>query len=148
MPDASGIELCAYLRDNYPGTRVVALTGFKEFLYVDGMMRNGAKGYLLKNSLPDEIVEAIRCVHAGEEYFTDEANAVISSRREGGRLYLTTRERELLTLIAEGYTNREISEKLFLSVETVNGYRKTLLLKLGVKNTAAMVRLAITEKLV
>ena len=98
--------------------------------------------------MPEEILEGIRNVYAGERYFSEEANAVMNARKENRKLFLTLRETELLSLIVEGYTNKEIADKLFLGVETVNSYRKNLLLKLGVKNTAAMVKLAITENLV
>lgn len=148
LPDMSGMDLCGYIHDRYPFIRVIALTGFKEYFYMQKMIRNGAGGYLLKNALPEEILEGIRCVYAGESYFSEEANAVMNARKENRKLFLTLRETELLSLIVEGYTNKEIADKLFLGVETVNSYRKNLLLKLGVKNTAAMVKLAITENLV
>lgn len=148
LSDASGIDICLEITSGYPLVRVIALTGFKEYLYIKKMIDNGARGYLMKNALPQEIADAVRTVYDGGTYFTEETSAVMKMRREGGRLYLTNREKELLALIVEGYTNREISEKLFLSVTTVNSYRKTLLLKLGVKNTAAMVKLAVTERLV
>lgn len=148
LPDMSGMDLCGYIHDRYPFIRVIALTGFKEYFYMQKMIRNGASGYLLKNALPEEILEGIRNVYAGERYFSEEANAVMNARKENRKLFLTLRETELLSLIVEGYTNKEIADKLFLGVETVNSYRKNLLLKLGVKNTAAMVKLAITENLV
>ncbi|WP_304247994.1 response regulator transcription factor [Parabacteroides gordonii] len=148
LPDMSGMDLCGYIHDRYPFIRVIALTGFKEYFYMQKMIRNGACGYLLKNALPEEILEGIRCVYAGESYFSDETNAVMNARKENRKLFLTLRETELLSLIVEGYTNKVIADKLFLGVETVNSYRKNLLLKLGVKNTAAMVKLAITENLV
>ncbi len=148
LPDTNGMELCEYIRGHYPALRVIALTGFKEYFYMQKMIHNGAAGYLLKNAMPGEITEGIRTVYGGREYFSDEADAVIRQRREKGGIFLTIRETDLLSLIVEGYTNREIADKLFLGVETINSYRKNLLIKLGVKNTAAMVRLAITEKLV
>lgn len=148
LPDISGMELCGYIHDHYPFVRVIALTGFKEYFYMQKMLQNGASGYLLKNALPEEILEGIRNVYAGERYFSEEANVVMNARKENKKIFLTLRETELLSLIVEGYTNKEIADKLFLGVETINSYRKTLLLKLGVKNTAAMVKLAITNKLV
>lgn len=148
LPDVSGMDLCGYIHDRYPFIRIIALTGFKEYFYMQKMLQNGASGYLLKNALPEEILEGIRNVYAGERYFSEEANAVMNTRKENKKIFLTLRETELLSLIVEGYTNKEIADKLFLGVETINSYRKTLLLKLGVKNTAAMVKLAITEKLV
>lgn len=148
LPDINGMELCEYIKQHYPVIRIIALTGFKEYFYMQRMIHNGASGYLLKNALPEEITEGIRTVYGGNEYFSEEVSSVLKSRKEKGSIFLTIRETELLSLIVEGYTNREIADKLFLGVETINSYRKNLLLKLGVKNTAAMVKLAITEKLV
>lgn len=147
LPDINGMELCEYIKKSYPGIRIIALTSFKEYFYMQKMIHNGAAGYLLKNALPEEIIEGIRTVYEGGEYYSDEVNILINSRKEKGGIFLTVRETELLKLIVDGYTNREIAEKLFLGVETINSYRKNLLLKLGVKNTAAMVKLAIMERL-
>ncbi len=148
LPDISGIDLCLYLRNNYPSVKIIALTGFKEYFYIQKMLQNGASGYLLKNALPEEIIEGIQMVYAGEQYLSEDADNMVSKRNNSRKVFLTIRETELLQLIVEGYTNKEIAEKLFLGVETINSYRKNLLLKLGVKNTAAMVKLAITEKLI
>ena len=148
LPDINGMDLCGYIKQRYPALRIIALTGFKEYFYMQKMIHNGASGYLLKNAMPEEITEGIRAVFGGGEYFSDEVGAVMRTHRERTGIFLTMRETELLSLIVEGYTNREIADRLCLGVETINSYRKNLLLKLGVKNTAAMVRLAITEKLV
>lgn len=148
LPDISGMDLCGYIHDRYPFIRIIALTGFNEYFYMQKMLQNGASGYLLKNALPEEITEGIRTVFEGGEYLSEEVSAVFKARKEKGKIFLTVREMELLSFIVEGLTNREIAEKLFLGVETINSYRKNLLLKLGVKNTAAMVKLAITEKLI
>lgn len=147
LPDMSGMELCAYIHQTYPFVRIMALTGFKEFFYMQKMLQNGASGYLLKNAMPEEILGGIRKVFRGQDYFSEEVNTVLTSRKDKGKLFLTIREQELLKLVVEGFTNKEISNILCLGVETVNSYRKTLLLKLGVKNTAAMVKLAVTENL-
>ncbi len=146
LPDINGIELCKYVTGNYPFVKVIALTGFNEYIYVQQMVAAGAKGYILKNAMPEEIIEAIREVYIGKTYFCEEMNKKL--KNDNGKPFLTMRETELLKLVVEGYTNREIADKLFLGVETINSYRKNLLLKLGVKNTASLVRYAITEKLV
>ena len=146
LPDINGMDLCRYIRGFYPFVRIIALTGFKEYFYMQKMLQNGANGYLLKNALPEEIIEGIREIYNGNSYFSEEADNVLQAHNNN-KLFLTLRETELLKLVVEGYTNKEIASKLFLGVETINSYRKNLLLKLGVKNTAAMVKLAITEKL-
>lgn len=147
LPDINGMDLCQYIRKSYPFIRIIALTGFKEYFYIQKMLQNGANGYLLKNALPEEIIEGIREVYSGNSYFSEEVDSVLQAHNNN-KLFLTARETELLKLVVEGYTNKEIASKLFLGVETINSYRKNLLLKLGVKNTAAMVKLAITEKLI
>jgi DNA-binding NarL/FixJ family response regulator len=146
LPDKNGIDLCKELHTQFPFIRIIALTGFKEFYYMQQMMANGASGYLLKNAMPEEITDAIRAVYGGSTCFCDEIKEKSPISKEN--FFLTPREQELLRLVVEGYTNKEIASKLFLGVETINSYRKNLLLKLGVKNTAAMVKLAIIEKLV
>lgn len=148
LPDTDGIELCKTIHEYYPSLKIIALTGFTEYSYILRMLQYGAQGYLLKNVLPEEIPEGIRQVYAGEKYLCEEAERIVRDRRGQGKLFLTPRETELLRLVVEGYTNREIAGRLFLGVETINSYRKNLLLKLGVRNTAAMVNLAIREKLV
>jgi DNA-binding NarL/FixJ family response regulator len=147
LPDINGLDLCQYIKTHYPFLRIIALTGFKEYFYLQKMIHNGASGYLLKNALPEEITQGIRTVYNGDSYFCEEAGAVLKTHKEKG-IFLTVRETELLRLIVEGYTNRQIAEKLYLGVETINSYRKNLLIKLGVKNTAAMVKLALTERLI
>jgi DNA-binding NarL/FixJ family response regulator len=147
LPDESGLDICVWIKKNHPSVRIIGLTGFKEYSYIDEMMRRGAIGYVLKNSLPNDILDAIRSVYLGKYWLSEEVKTILISHKPGGKRFLTNREKELLKLIVEGYTNRQIADKLFLSVETINSYRKNLLLKLGVKNTASMVKLALTENL-
>ena len=148
LPDISGLELCKFFHEQYPQLKIIALSSFREFFYVQKMLQNGANGYLLKNALPEEITEGIQSVYNGEKYFSEEINTAFATRKEKGKLFLTIRETELLALIIDGYTNKEIADRMFLGIETINSYRKNLLLKLGVKNTAAMVKLAIEQKLI
>jgi DNA-binding NarL/FixJ family response regulator len=148
LPDISGIDLCKYISEQYPSVKIIVITSFKEYFYVQKMIQNGAFGYLLKNALAEEIIEGIKTVYSGKRYYSDDIEEVLNRRKDNNEIYLTPRETDLLKLIVDGYTNKEIAEKLFLGVETVNSYRKNLLVKLGVKNTAAMVKLAVNEKLV
>jgi DNA-binding NarL/FixJ family response regulator len=147
LPDKSGIELCALVKVKSPKTKIIALSNFDQLSYVERMKDNGASGYLLKNTPLAELMEAIQTVSAGGvwwnylENFTDrmEAKSV---------LLLTRREKEVLNLIADGLTNNEIADKLFVSSSTVDSHRKNLISKLNVKNTAAMVRFALENKLI
>jgi len=147
LPDSSGIDLCEEIHKNYPAAKILAVTSFGEFTYVSRMMANGASGYILKNAMPEEIVQGVATVMAGEIFLCHEVD-LLMNKKSDKHIFLTRRESELLKLITEGYTNQEIADKLFLGGETIKSYRKNLLFKLNVKNTAALVKLAIEEKLV
>ena len=110
-------------------------------------MDNGAMGYILKNAMPEEILEGINATLKGEKYICFEITDVLRKEAKNN-IFLLPREIELLKLITEGYTNPEIAEILFLSPETIKSYRKNLLFKLNVKNTAQLVKMAIEKKLV
>ena len=147
LPDTSGIDLCETIHKNYPSTKILALTSFSEFTCVNNMMTNGASGYVLKNAMPEEIIKGIETVMSGEIFLCHEVDILMKKETET-HVFLTRRETDLLRLITEGYTNQEISEKLFLGSETIKSYRKNLLFKLNAKNTAALVKMALEEKLV
>lgn len=147
LPDANGVELCRELKSLYPALKILALTTYGEYSVVRQMLENGALGYVLKNAMPEELLEGIRTVHLGERFLCHEVD-VLLKKQSDTTVWLTARERELLKLIVDGYTNPEIADKIFLSPETIKGYRKNLLLKLGAKNTAALVKMALEQKLV
>jgi len=147
LPDANGVHLCAELKSKYPDLKILALTSYGEYTVVRRMIENGALGYVLKNAMSEEVIAGIEAVASGELFLCHEVD-LLMKKQENTAIWLTLRERELLKLIVEGYTNPEIAEKIFLSPETIKGYRKNLLFKLGVKNTATLVKLAIEEKLV
>ena len=114
-------------------------------------MEHGASGYVLKNSSKEELTEAIQTVYEGGIYFSGEAGAALSAYQKSAKdevPVLTPREKEILELIAEGYTNPQIAEKIFLSQFTVDSHRKNLLAKLKVKNTATLIKYAVEYKLI
>jgi len=147
LPDVSGIDLCEKIHSEYPGLKIMALTSFSEFTCVDNMMANGASGYVLKNAMPEEIIKGVETIMAGEIFLCHEVDILMKKETEK-HVYLTRREKDLLRLITEGFTNQEISEKLFLGSETIKSYRKNLLFKLNARNTATLVKIALEEKLV
>lgn len=147
LPDASGIDLCEKIHQDHPGIKILALTSFNEFTCVNRMMSNGASGYILKNAMPEEIIKGVETVMNGEIFLCHEVD-LLMNRKSEKHIFLTRRETDLLRLITEGLTYQEIADKLFLGSETVKSYRKNLLFKLNAKNTAALVRIAIEEKLV
>lgn len=147
LPDKSGIELCLLVKAKSPTTQIIALSNFDQLSYVERMKENGAAGYLLKNTPLAELLEAIQAVSSGKtwwnylEIFTNQLEAK-------NVLLLTRREKEVLNLIADGLTNIEIADKLFVSASTVDSHRKNLIAKLNVKNTAALVRFALENKII
>ena len=111
------------------------------------MLDNGASGYILKNALPEEVVEGIETVLKGETFLCHEID-LLMKKKSDELIFLTPRETDLLKLICDGYTNPEIAEKLFLGIETINSYRKNLLFKLNARNTAVLVKIALEQKLI
>jgi DNA-binding NarL/FixJ family response regulator len=147
LPDGNGVELCKELKTLYPKLKILALTTYSEYTIVRQMLDNGALGYVLKNAMAEEVLEGIRTVAEGEKFLCHEVD-LLMKRQINTNIWLTPRERELLKLIVAGYTNPEIAEETSLSPATIKGYRKNLLLKLDVKNTAMLVKKAMDEKLV
>jgi len=151
MPGMDGVELCAVMKEKYPGIMILGLSTFNQGLYIKKMVENGASGYILKNSSKEELIKAIHAVHKGYIYFSGEVGMALQEYQKSAAAalpVLTQREKEVLELIAEGYTNPQIAEKIFLSPFTVDSHRKNILAKLGVKNTASLIRLAVEKKLI
>lgn len=147
LPDANGIDLCKELKETYPALNILALSSYNEYAVVRQMLENGASGYVIKNAMPREIMEGIKTVAAGERFLCHEVDLLLKKQSDL-TVWLSNRERELLKLVADGYTNAEIADRIFLSPETIRGYRKNLLIKLGAKNTAMMVKMAIEQRLI
>lgn len=144
LPEISGIDLCHRIKSQFPSVRVLGISTFHERSYITRMMEAGASGYLLKNASQEELEEAIQMVAKGRTYLSMEMMDMLTRQDpKPGIPLLTTREKEVLALIADGFTNPEIASKLFISQLTVDSHRKNLLAKFGVKNTAAMVKFAL-----
>lgn len=129
---------------------ILGLSSFNQGLYIKKMMENGASGYILKNSSREDLIKAIHTVNDGGIFFSGEAGQALALYQKSSRTelpVLTPREKEVLGLIAEGYTNPQIAEKIFLSSFTVDSHRKNLLAKLNVKNTATLIKFAVENKL-
>ncbi len=144
LPDQSGIEVCSALLKKNPGLKIIALSNFDQLTYLQGMKDAGAKGYLLKNASLAELEKAIKAVSSDHEYWIGK-DSFRESIGNQNQLLLTRREIEVLKLIAEGLTNHEIAEKLFISDSTVDSHRKNLIAKLNVKNTAALIREVVVQ---
>lgn len=151
LPDMNGVDLCAAIKEKYPSIFILGLSTFNQGLYIKKMMENGASGYILKNASKEELLKAIRAVHDGDIFFSGEVGQALHEYQQSSTVELpviSRREKEILSLIAEGYTNPQIAEKLFVSQFTVDSHRKNLLAKLNVKNTASLIRLAVEKKLI
>jgi len=147
LPDMSGTDLCKEVKQLYPTVFVLGLSTFNQQPVIRNMMDNGASGYVLKNATQDELLAAIVTVMSGKTYLSLEAAQAL--RETGNELPLITRrEREVLLLVADGFTNAEIAEKLFISIPTVNTHRKSLLTKFNVNNTAGLIKIAAKHNLV
>ncbi len=149
LPDTNGIELCAIITKKHPLVKVIALSTFNQGTYVRKMIESGANGYLLKNADKHEILKAITTVMSGNNYLTIEAEKALryENDQQNKLPKLTKRELEVLGLIANGLTNHQISEKLFISIDTVDSHRKNLHSKLNVNNTAMLIKFATSNNL-
>lgn len=149
LPDMNGIDLCKEIKTKYSGIMVLGLSTFNQGSYVTKMIENGASGYVLKNADKKELLDAIYEVSKGKIYLSFEAGQAMRKENALPQVpIITRREKEILTLIAEGFTNPEIAEKLFVSSSTIDSHRKNLLAKLNVKNTASLVKFAMDHQLI
>lgn len=147
LPDMSGIDLCKQVTAILPAVHILGLSTFNQQPIIRNMMDNGAAGYVLKNATKEELMEAINTVMKGKTYLSMEA-ALALRETQAAMPLISRREKEVLALIADGFTNAEIAQKLFISVPTVNTHRKSLLEKFNVGNTAGLIKLAVKYNLV
>ena len=152
MPQLNGIEATRRIGDVSPRTRVLALSMHKDSVYVREILRAGARGYLLKDASDGDLVNAVRAVARGEGYLSPAvSDAVLSDYRKHVTNpidLLSSREREVLQLIAEGQTNKEIANSLNLSVYTVEAHRGRIMEKLNLHSTGELVRFALRNGLI
>ena len=152
MPELNGIEATRRLLGALPHTRVIALSMHKDSVYVREILRAGARGYLLKDSGAEDLVRAIRAVAGGESWLSPAvSNAVLDDYRRHVTNpidLLTSREREVLQMLAEGKTNKEVAVVLNLSVYTVDAHRGRIMEKLNLHSINELVRFAVRNGLI
>ena len=158
MPGLNGLEATRQIRKRYPNTRVLILTGYMEDEQILSALRAGASGYIVKKSDTEELLLGIRAVHRGNTYFSsaisdgDAINQFLwQAKKEDGKVgydLLTSREREVLQLIAEGYSNQRIAQELFISVKTVEAHKSHIMSKLHAGNRTDLIRYALRKGLV
>lgn len=155
MPDINGVELCKMVKRDYPSVAVIGLSMVSEMSLVRLMIKNGASGYLHKNAGKEEVLMALEKIRQGKRYFSEEINDMLIEGTSRGEKAvrkspfprLSRREKEVLGLIVDEHTTQEIADKLFISFGTVETHRRNILSKLGARNTAGLVRIALEYKL-
>ncbi|MEM0997145.1 MAG: response regulator transcription factor [Bacteroidota bacterium] len=158
-PDASGIQLIEQIARGYADMPILILSGEDAEENILRGLQAGAKGYVLKTTSPDRLLQAATAVGNGQSYFSPEVSSQLLNRivqptvppttsRKTGPSLITNREKEVLLPICEEYTNPEIAERLNISRRTVDTHRKNLLQKIGVRNTAGLIRFALREGII
>jgi len=151
MPETNGLDAIKTARDKYPKSKFIVLTMHAEGQYVVKAVRNGAFGYLIKNADENELIAAIEAVALGKKYFNSEiSELMIGNMALEGESHkkLSDREMEVLELVSEGRTTKEIADQLFVSARTVDTHRVNMMKKLSVQNTAELIKKAAHLKLI
>jgi DNA-binding NarL/FixJ family response regulator len=151
MPDMSGMEATRTVISAVPNAKVIALSMHSDRRFVVGMFEAGVKGYVLKHGAFDELAGAIRAVSENKSYLSPGISDIVAKSCASGQIVkhnsLSDREQEILKLIAEGRSVREISEVLYISSSTVDTHRRNIIAKLNLNNTASMIRYALREEM-
>lgn len=154
MPEMDGITATLEAIKKYPETKIIALSSFGDEIYYYKMIQAGVMGFVLKNAGKKEIEEAIHTIIKGKNYFSRELLQKIVLKKEPinscleQKIKISKREKEILSLICQGLSNKEIAELLFISPKTVNNHRSHLLEKTSAKNSANLVMFAIKNKII
>jgi two-component system nitrate/nitrite response regulator NarL len=154
LPQMSGLVVAEVLRKELPNVRVLILSGCERAEYLPRMLQAGARGYVLKGASPEELAKAIETIAGGGCYFSPEIarlaiNRVVQGNGEGPDPEdLTDREREVLVLVASGFSNKEVSTRLDVGVRTVETHRERIMCKLGIHSVAGLTRFALAKGLI
>jgi DNA-binding NarL/FixJ family response regulator len=159
MTGMDGIELTKQIKKVSGGTiKVLILSMHADELYINQCFEAGANGYMLKDFKNNELNEAIKKIIKGEKYISRSASQILadnyiskeysSTNKSGSKIDITKREKEIMELISLGFSNKEIADKIFVSISTVDAHRYNILKKMEVKNTAEMITKAIKLKLI
>lgn len=151
LPDMNGIEFCKIAKSRFPAQKILAITTVAQRHVVEKMLDEGADGFILKTSDVDDIIEGVRQVLNGKELYLGKGVKDLMkgiSQDNSDLPMITKRESEILKLIADGLTNQEIAEELFISTFTVDSHRKNLLLKFNAKNTATLIKTVVSKGII
>jgi DNA-binding NarL/FixJ family response regulator len=158
LPEISGIEITKRICTDFPGIKVLILSMYNSEEFIFNSLKAGAKGYLPKNTSRDELLDAINTIYRGEEFFGESISKVMLKSyikratnedipEDRSNAILTSREIEILKLYVEGFINKEISDKLDISIRTVETHKNHIMRKLGLKSTVELVKFAIRNKI-
>jgi len=152
MPKLNGIEATGLIQQRFPGTKVLIVSMSSSVAHVTACIKAGANGYVMKNTGKGELLTALKQIHEGGEYFSDEINKIIrhglKTQDQEGAIRFTPRELDVLRLICKGHTTTEIADALFISINTVDTHRKNLFSKTGCRNAVALVNFAYDNSVV
>jgi len=154
LPDINGIDLCKIILKSHPNLKIIGLSNFDETAFVKRMLKNGAHGYLLKNTNTEELVEAIQTVLNGGQYIQKDIQNKLFNRSIGHenkkslKIKLTQREKDVLHCIYEELTTQQTAKKLFISPKTVETHRMNIMSKLNAKNSVGIIKKALLLQLI
>lgn len=153
MPVMNGIEATRKAIEKYPSMKIIALTMFKEDAYIQSMIEAGVKGFLIKNIRKEVLDRALQAVYNGKTYYSEElwdyfTKTIAKEEKQDNKLEVTKREMEVLELLAEGLSNKEIADRLFISERTIVGHKSNLMAKTNTKNTVALLAYAIKNGII
>lgn len=155
LTDGNGIDLCKTLKQSHKNLKIIAISNLEDIAFVKQIIKNGANGYLLKNTDKTELIKAIKAVQNDELFLPESLKRLLlndSLGKPSNSTFfipnLTRREKEVLALIVKEFTSEEIANELFITVKTVEAHRSNLIQKLSVKNVAGLVRVALEKGLV
>lgn len=149
LPQKNGLELCKEVKEKYPAINIIGLSTSDQASVIRKMLENGASGYLLKDASKQEIIHTIQLVSKGKEHVNFSVAEILKNKMPNESLpMLTRREKEILELISEGLTNQEIATRLFLNSTTIDSHRKNMLTKFNAKNTASLIKIAMSNNLI
>lgn len=156
MPDISGIEITKFVSENYPEIKILVLSMHSNEEFITKALSSGANGYLPKDTSMNELLEAINTIYHGENYFNkDISNTILKSIINKSKTKsdtekiesLTKREKEIIRLVVEGLSNKEIAGKLFISIRTVDSHKTNIMHKLNLKSSVELVKYALKRNL-
>jgi two-component system, NarL family, response regulator NreC len=151
MPEMNGVEAARQIKQNCPGTNILILTMHKDAIYLRESLRAGARGYLLKDSIDKDLIDAVRAVARGEGFLSPAVSATVLDDYQKHVTnpldLITNRERQILQMLAEGKTSKDIASELNISVYTVDAHRSRILKKLGLRAIGDLVRFALQNGL-